>query len=427
MNATGPGSEAQPEPGDGKPASAFAVLGWAAYLACSWTWCIGMFLPVLLIRDFGLWGFVVFAVPNVVGAAAMGWVLKPGAAERIVSAHAAATRWFSIITAMFQFAFMGMAFSYFQPVLAAAPSWGPWVPTVGLLLVLVLASRRQGYVFVWAVSAAVGLTLLTGGRLQMPDVVPALARTDAAPLALVCLLGFGLCPYLDRTFLLARQALTSSASRVAFGLGFGVFFAAMLAMTLGYAAWFITRPGGAPDLRGQGTLALLLWVHIFIQLILTVLAHFAAHVGYQPRPRRSSGRPAISLSGLAGAMPVALLCMATFILSMALSVRSNQPMLGITLGEFVYRLFMSFYGLVFPAYVWVCLIPRRGGFIAPPTRASLVVCGVAVALASPCYWLGFIERQTWWLVPGVAIVILARWCVPAGRPVETPHPATSRS
>src|SRR5690242_7362807 len=54
------------------------VLGWGAYLACSWTWCISMFLPVLLVRDYGVWGFVVFAVPNVIGAGAMGWVLRNG-------------------------------------------------------------------------------------------------------------------------------------------------------------------------------------------------------------------------------------------------------------------------------------------------------------------------------------------------------------
>lgn len=59
----------------------WSVLGWAAYLACSWTWCIGMFLPVLLVRDYGVWGFVVFAVPNVVGAGAMGWVLSAASAE----------------------------------------------------------------------------------------------------------------------------------------------------------------------------------------------------------------------------------------------------------------------------------------------------------------------------------------------------------
>ena len=63
-------------------------IGWAAYLACSWTWCIGMFLPVLLYRDFGLRGFILFAVPNVLGAAAMGWVLRtPASSSRLVSRH----------------------------------------------------------------------------------------------------------------------------------------------------------------------------------------------------------------------------------------------------------------------------------------------------------------------------------------------------
>ena len=44
---------------------------WALFLGVSWTWVIGMFLPVLLVRDYGMLGWIVFAVPNVVGAAAM--------------------------------------------------------------------------------------------------------------------------------------------------------------------------------------------------------------------------------------------------------------------------------------------------------------------------------------------------------------------
>src|SRR4051812_22981962 len=42
---------------------------WAIFLGVSWTWVIGMFLPVLLVRDYGLLGWVVFAIPNVIGAA----------------------------------------------------------------------------------------------------------------------------------------------------------------------------------------------------------------------------------------------------------------------------------------------------------------------------------------------------------------------
>ena len=34
-------------------ASFFSVIGCAIFLACSWTWCIGMWLPVLLWRDYG--------------------------------------------------------------------------------------------------------------------------------------------------------------------------------------------------------------------------------------------------------------------------------------------------------------------------------------------------------------------------------------
>src|SRR3954466_11135783 len=77
-------------------------LSWAAFLACSWTWCIGMFLPVLLIRDYGLAGWWVFAVPNVIGAAAMGTVLRDAqASRRLVAAHRTACRWFSIVTICF--------------------------------------------------------------------------------------------------------------------------------------------------------------------------------------------------------------------------------------------------------------------------------------------------------------------------------------
>ncbi|MBL8762616.1 MAG: hypothetical protein JNL50_15075, partial [Phycisphaerae bacterium] len=82
-------------------------LGFGAYLAASWTWCIGMFLPTMLIRDFGGWAFWAFAIPNVVGAAAMGLVLaRPGDSERLVAKHWPALSLFSLVTASFQVFFM---------------------------------------------------------------------------------------------------------------------------------------------------------------------------------------------------------------------------------------------------------------------------------------------------------------------------------
>ncbi len=80
---------------------------WAFFLACSWTWCIGMFLPVLLVRNWGIWGWVVFAIPNIIGAAAMGWVIRSrDVSEHILERHRLAIAIFSLITVAFHIYFV---------------------------------------------------------------------------------------------------------------------------------------------------------------------------------------------------------------------------------------------------------------------------------------------------------------------------------
>ena len=71
-------------------------------------------------------------------------------------------------------------------------------------------------------------------------------------------------------------------------------------------------------------------------------------------------------------------------------------------GEFVYRLFLSFYGLIFPAYVWLFMIPNRGSR-ACSARAKWIAFGIAIAIASPMFWAGFVEGKMIWLLPGVGI------------------------
>jgi hypothetical protein len=91
-------------------------------------------------------------------------------------------------------------------------------------------------------------------------------------------------------------------------------------------------------------------------------------------------------------------------------------------GEVGYRVFMSFYGLLFPAYVWLCMIPSRAagtgelhsGIDGPIGRRKLFVLLITVAIAAPMYWLGFIERQEVWLLPGLGVVLLSRAAVPGG-------------
>ena len=75
---------------------------------------------------------------------------------------------------------------------------------------------------------------------------------------------------------------------------------------------------------------------------------------------------------------------------------------GLTGGEIVYRSFMSAYGLVFPTYMLYRVVMDRRG----KSTLSLPMMWIAIAVASPMFWIGFMERQTIWLIPGMGVVIL---------------------
>ena len=98
-----------------------------------------MFLPVILLRDFGWLSWIAFTVPNVIGAAAMGFVISDrGASERFVLRHKPACWVFSFVTILFQTFFLCWATAFIQPP----------VTLVGGLVLLLLAlywfSRPQG-------------------------------------------------------------------------------------------------------------------------------------------------------------------------------------------------------------------------------------------------------------------------------------------
>jgi hypothetical protein len=86
-------------------------------------------------------------------------------------------------------------------------------------------------------------------------------------------------------------------------------------------------------------------------------------------------------------------------------------------GELVYRLFMSFYGLIFPAYAWICMLPSWRN-PAKPTARQLIVLAAAIVLAAPFYAMAFLGGRMPWAIGGILIVLLARLvvsAVPAGR------------
>lgn len=368
--------------------SALAPFAWGAFLASSWTWCIGMFLPVILVRDYGVWAWVVFAVPNVVGAAAMGWVLRPGQSEAMVAAHRPALVAFSVVTAAFQVFFT----LWMLPRLGlSATHWG----TLSCFLVLVVALARQrpqlalsaaalvASAVVWTLSAHTG-ELVPPQRLWATDAdrFPA----DLARLAPVILFGFAFCPYLDLTFHRARQQTTWPQARAAFTLGFGVLFAAMIVFTLYYAVP-LSRHLIDPTQIGPALLKLIA-LHMLVQLAFTIGVHW----------RHSS----------AGARPGVLVAFASAALGVLAWLASTRlTYRGFGGGELVYLLFMAFYGLVFPAYAWLCMTPTWRA-PASPDRRTWTVYAVVVALATPMYRAGFVDRQTTWLLPALAVVLLAR-------------------
>jgi len=365
----------------GKIGSAVNVLGWAIFLGASWTWCIGMYLPVMLVRDYGIWGFVVFAVPNVVGAAAMSLVLPDAEASReLVAKHKIACYCFSFVTLLFHAYFLGWM------VLGVLGKLTPGEIWITPLLFWVIAFSRVGRVFLGMVALTVSVTIAC--LLWRSGFIPHLPNfPDPSPdligIGAVCGFGLMLCPYLDLTFHEARQATSPREGQIAFHLGFYVFFFAMILFTLAYSGWF------APPWKVLGPfLVLALSVHFLVQISLK----FALH--------NQVSWPLI-LKVAAWVAIVFAVCFGWVygnVLKPAI-LRPNGVYISDSLlqGESIYRLFMSFYGLIFPAYVWICIF-RRG---------SWKTWAISVAIVTPMYWMGFIERQTIWLLPGVAVVLLA--------------------
>jgi hypothetical protein len=335
---------------------------------------------VLLIRDYGIAGWWAFAIPNVVGAAAMGWVLRTRRQSlEITDAHRTAIRAFSWITVAFHAFFIcWIAATYMKnsglpPALWAVAAGAPF------LAIVAVPGREMSRIMAAAVLALSVIIAIVGLRAGwLPYVAATHPAWSRAPTILWCLspvmvLGFLLCPYLDQTFHHARQNLGSAESKWSFAVGFGIFFAAMIVLTLAYSGWLISK-NGVPTL---------LLVHLLAQSGITVGLHF--------RSIPAIGSPKSFISGgtaiVAGAAAIA-----------------GYAILGD--GEFLYRLFMGFYGLPIPAYVLICMKPWRKSTESPTSR-QLRFFAVGVLLAAPAFLLAVIGYNDYAYLVGLAIVLAA--------------------
>jgi hypothetical protein len=399
-----------------------AVLGDAAFLACSWTWCIGMYLPAILMRDYGVWSFVVFGLPNCVGAAALAWWIRsPEASREFVATHAGAVRWFSFVTIAFQWFFgawllrnLGLS-AWTLGAIAAGAAVYLSVP----LRLMEDKSRRIVSVLVWLVSAGllVAWAVMNPGDATLAG-MPTPLLNDAtfanhpgghlAPLAAVCMLGFSMSPLLDGTFHLMLQR--SASPRAAFGLGFLVLFAAMIVGTLFYGAALVRDGAGTGVSISPAGVAWLVVFHMAIQLAFTLASHERTVSQELAGLSQGHGRTPAMAVPVATVVGVVLALGATMISGNLAAQPAIQPgnvvLPTLTNTEFVYRGFMTFYGAIVPLYVLGCAMPWRGRSPGvSPNR--LIVLGLALLVVVPTFYMGFVMRWSAGLWIGVATIVLA--------------------
>jgi len=394
-------------------ASSLSILGWGAYLACSWTWCIGMFLPVLLFRDFGPWSFPVFAIPNCLGAAALPfWFRDHDHARAFLAAHRPALVAFSAITIAFQWFFLAWL------VLTLGLGWMTPLTLAGAIVIALMTPESmrspQRWRWVAGITLLASLALITVWIARDPAAIrwgnlprPACKPRELIPLAVVCSFGFVLCPLLDRTFHEANLALPRRSARAAFVLGFLALFPVMIVLTLLYAPSLIK---GSIDRAVSISLvpaSYFVLAHIAMQLVFTIAAH--TRVWSSTAPNVPSHRPPVlDLAPLAG-------------IALAIAGFLTPSPFDLSMPEVIYRIFMGFYGLVAPAYI-VQIASRSWRSPRAPRRRTITILTLTILFASPFYFMAFIERQTWWLLIGLAFVLVNRALTLRG-PAEPPEPS----
>jgi hypothetical protein len=264
---------------------------------------------------------------------------------------------------------------------------------------LALRSDRWIAAGVWLVSAAAFAVLLISGAAfgppNLPIEFPPHPTRDLLWLTPICAFGFLLCPYLDLTFHRARQALSSAAAAAAFSLGFGIFFLIMILFTLAYAGLLAGATADVP-VNGPEWVLQAIGAHIALQLIFTVAVHTRGVLA------------AVSQRNIAWSLLAASVVIGVLLALSRYSQWIVQPPL---LPERIYRGFLGFYGLVFPAYVWLCMIPSPAG-----ARRRWSVFAAAVVLAAPLFWMGFIQQPMICLLPGLALVLAARLLLRSSQP-----------
>lgn len=370
---------------------------WGVFCACSWTWVIGMYLPRIMLERHGWAGFLVFAIPNVLGCAAMGFVLRTKAAsDRLLNRHRTAGLWFSAITIAYHAYFAIFLATRLLPADGPTPGPGEAFATVtnsgapeavlGVAIVAGLALiggafaslRDRGWLILTGLTYAIslGVMVILATRPTTLESMPTIDATGPLmALAPIIVAGFLLCPYLDLTFHRAHRAAPGTP---AFAV-FGVTFAIMLGLTC--LLWFQAGPK-------MTTVAL---VHLGAQACFTVGAHLRELLAHATTRR-------------------AAWCVLPFVAGGSFALVSGTdlevPFDLQLVGQDTYLRFLGAYGLLFPAYALAFIVP--GLRVDPTPRRVIAVLLICLALG-PFVEAAFLRLQTAATIPPLAAIVI--WTV----------------
>lgn len=380
-------------------------LQYSFYLGCSWLWCIGAFFPLILLRDYGPIALTAFTLFNILGAAAFGFYFSTSPASPDSSAalntssitskqqfflyqHKTMMTLFSAVTVLFQL--------FFVVWLSRFLEW-PWL---GLLMLLLIGIIYRADSFI--TSIAIGLfivSLICFFVYQQPlEAVNADSIRESLnsentfysspwhvviPLAL----GFIFSPYLDVTF--HRAFSQSDKPRLTFFIGFGILFFVLLGFVFIYAS------GLAPLFFNEGTFSVALYPVIIFILLQTA---FTAAIHLREYSRTLANTPPTSMFWVYVGIFAVVIGIIFYKLS-DMNFSDNAAIsLNTNFGEIIYKCFLFFYGLIFPAYLLL--------FRSSLSRKKTFYI-IALSVLSPCYALGFLLGVEYTYALSIAMVILA--------------------
>ena len=362
-----------------------------------------MFLPVILIRDYGPWGWAVFSIPNILGACAMAYILsRPSISKELTEKHKTACIIFSIVTIIFQIYFIGWISTIVPNIFI--------IITGGVLfLICVLGSnidskQRFSAFIIWALSLISFILIFHFVPIEKTALFKSgnLIHNTNALLYLtpIFIFGFSLCPYLDLTFHKVRQSNTLLNSKIAYTMGFGFLFLLMILFTFFYAEPMANIIEGIPYfLKDQSHLPLvyiyIVVFHMLIQAGFTVILHLRSI--FSEIKRHNGTR-------------LFLLILSILVYLTPIIFNGRHTFLGITINEIIYRSFMAFYSLAAPAYVLLFMIPKNGKNISLNIY-NIRVWILVILSALPFYAIAFLGVKWNWEILsliGLAVVLFSR-------------------